>query len=374
MGNTPREPLRPSPLGVLPIGEPLIGLMFVLYRTKGSCLCLRHCILLGNSATLRSEESPMARPMEIQGNLFTLDSPLLGEILGERTVAEFPFFALKKARQLEPMTFEAEGVSIELSAGKYGIATIYDKEILLYVASIMTDLLDRGGMPARTIRFTAHDLFRITGSNASKRSYAYLIDALRRLRNTVVETNIATGGETQEDNFSWLDHFRVMYAEDVRGEKRVKYIEVTVCDWFYRAVLRDRRLAAYDLAYFTLTPIQRRLYELAMFHCEAGQSFELGLEEVAQRMGCGVARLRNARAEITKVAEQDSLPGYVISLHSEKVPTAGRPRLQTIVTFTARHTQRPRPIFPRVTTVVTSEEARSDEQLKVYEDAGEAAS
>jgi plasmid replication initiation protein len=315
----------------------------------------------------------MARPMEIQGNLFTLDSPLLGEILGERTVAEFPFFALKKARQLEPMTFQAEGVTIELSSGKHGIATIYDKEILLYVASIMTDLLDRGGVVARTIRFTAHDLFRITGSNASKRSYTYLIEALRRLRNTIVETNIATGGEIQEDNFSWLDHFRVMYAEDARGEKRVKYIEVTVCDWFYRAVLRDRRLAAYDLDYFTLTPIQRRLYELAMFHCEPGHSFELGLEEVAQRMGCGAARLRNARAEITKVAEQDSLPGYTLSLHSEKVPTAGRPRLQTFVTFTARESLKSRRIIPQITTLVGTDEAKSDEMLKIYEDVGEAA-
>ncbi len=315
----------------------------------------------------------MARPVEVQGNLFTLDSPLLGEILGERTVAEFPFFALKKARQLEPMTFQAEGVTIELSAGKHGIATIYDKEILLYVASIMTDLRDRGGTPARTIRFTAHDLFRITGSNASKRSYAYLIDALRRLRNTVVETNIATGGETQEDNFSWLDHFRVMYAEDMRGEKRVKYIDVTVCDWFYRAVLRDRRLAAYDLDYFTLTPIQRRLYELAMFHCQPGQPFTLGLEVVSQRMGCGAARLRNARAEITKVAEQDSLPGYSLSLHSEKVPTAGRPRLQTFVTFTAHPAQRSRPIVPQIASLPSSDDVRSDELLKVYEDVGEAA-
>ncbi len=153
----------------------------------------------------------------------------------------------------------------------------------------MTDLLDRGGsLPAR------FDLRRTICSALPVRTRASahtlnLIDALRRLRNTVVETNIATGGETQEDNFSWLDHFRVVYAEDVRGEKRVKYIEVTVCDWFYRAVLRDRRLAAYDLDYFTLTPIQRRLYEIAMFHCQPGQPFTLGLEEVAQRMGCGAA-------------------------------------------------------------------------------------
>jgi hypothetical protein len=95
------------------------------------------------------------------------------------------------------------------------------------------------------------------------------------------------------------------------------------------------------------------------------------LEEVAQRMGCGAARLRNARVEITKVAEQDSLPGFSLSLHSEKVPTAGRPRLQTFVTFTTRTTQRLRPIVPQLSIVPGSDDVRSDEKLKVFEDASE---
>jgi hypothetical protein len=90
-------------------------------------------------------------------------------------------------------------------------------------------------------------------------------------------------------------------------------------------------------------------------------------------MGCGAARLRNARAEITKVAEQDSLPGYSLSLYSVKVPTAGRPRLQTFVTFTARETQRSRRIIPQIATLISSEESRSDEKLKVYEDVVESA-
>ena len=312
----------------------------------------------------------MARSPDPQGTLFPIDSPLLGEILGERTVAAFPFFALKKARQLEPMNFSAEGVNIELSAGKHGIATIYDKEILLYVASIMIDLLDRGGTTSRTIRFTAHDLFRITGNNASKRSYAYLIDALRRLRNTVVETNIVTGGEETETNFSWLDQFKVGYANDVNGEKRVKYIEVTVCDWFYRAVHRDRRLAAYDLGYFDLAPIERRLYELAMFNCQPGQTYRLELEEVAQRMGCGLTRIRATRSEIARIAEKDSLPEYSLSLQSEKVPTAGRPRLQTFVTFMARPTSRKR-LLSHEPMLPAFEDDKQDEDIRVYEDAGE---
>ena len=90
-------------------------------------------------------------------------------------------------------------------------------------------------------------------------------------------------------------------------------------------------------------------------------------------MGCGAARLRNARAEITKVAEADSLPGFSLSLHSEKVPTAGRPRLQTFVTFTVRHSQRARPMVPQAASLISSDDVRSDEQLKVYEDVGEVA-
>ena len=312
----------------------------------------------------------MTRSVEAQGNLFAVDSPLLGEILGERTVAEFPFFALKKAKQTESMIFEAAGVRIELSAAKHGIATIYDKEILLYVASIMTDLLDRGGVASRTIRFTAHDLFRITGNNSSKRSYAYLVDALRRLRSTVVETNIVTGGEETETNFSWLDSYKVVYAENVRGEKRVKHIEVTVCDWFFRAVHRDRRIAAYDLGYFELTPIERRLYELAMFNCREDVPYELELEEVAKRMGCGVTRLRATRAEIARIVEEDSIPEYSLSMHSEKVPTAGRPRLQTFITFVARPKSKKRLLSAEPSLPLVDDD-RTDEELKVLEDAGE---
>lgn len=309
-----------------------------------------------------------------QGDLFAVDSPLLGDIMGERTVAEFPFFALKKTKQVEPMIFSADGVTIELSAGRYGIATIYDKEILLYVASIITDLLDRGGTPGRTIRFTAHDLFRITGTNVGARSYTYLIDALRRLRGTVVETNIATGGEETETNFSWLDQFKVAYAKDAKGERRVKFIEVTVCDWFFRAVQRDRRLAAYDLGYFSLSPIERRLYELAMFNCHGGTTFRLELTDVAERMGCGTGRLRATRAEITRISEQDTLPEYSIALVSQKVPSsvprAGRKKLQTFVTFTARSTTKKRVLSPEMMLDMSEDDRTSRDlaDLTVYVD------
>ena len=87
----------------------------------------------------------MARTGAKQGDLFSLiDSPLLADFQGERTVAEFPFFALSKNKHFEPMIFDADDVRIEVSGSKYGIATIYDKEILLYIASLLVDMQERG--------------------------------------------------------------------------------------------------------------------------------------------------------------------------------------------------------------------------------------
>jgi hypothetical protein len=313
----------------------------------------------------------MARATTPQGDLFALiDSPLLADFQGERTVAEFPFFALSKNKQFEPMIFEAGDVRIEISGSKYGIATIYDKEILLYIASLLVDMQERGEQFDRTVRFTAHDLFRVTGTNSSKRSYDYLMDALRRLRSTMIETNIVTGGEREETNFSWLDHFRVVYSESSRGEKRVKHVELTLCDWLYRAVLRDRRIATYDLGYFSLGPIERRLYELALFNCTEEKPLVLSLEQIAALIGCPTnpTRLRAIRKDLVRIAEDDVLPEYRLSVENEKVATAGRPKLETIVRIDLQPSSKKRRLtHERPPTITMVEAEDSSAKLHVIE-------
>lgn len=313
----------------------------------------------------------MARAAAKQGDLFALiDSPLLADFQGERTVAEFPFFALSKNKHFEPMIFESDDVRIEISGAKYGIATIYDKEILLYIASLMVDMQERGEVVGRTVRFTAHDLFRVTGTNSSKRSYEYLLDALRRLRSTMIETNIVTGGEREETNFSWLDNFKVGFSEGARGENRVKYVELTLCDWLYRAVLRDRRIASYDLGYFSLGPIERRLYELALFNCTADQPLVLSLEQIAALIGCptNATRLRAIRKDLVRISEQDILPEFRVTLENEKIPTSGRPKLETMVRIDLHPSAKKRRLkHEHAPTITTTEAEDGTGELRVID-------
>ncbi|MEC7934118.1 MAG: RepA family protein, partial [Pseudomonadota bacterium] len=44
----------------------------------------------------------MSDATSIQGDLFALDSPLLTEVRGERSLMAFPFFALSKGKWTKP--------------------------------------------------------------------------------------------------------------------------------------------------------------------------------------------------------------------------------------------------------------------------------
>lgn len=66
-----------------------------------------------------------------QGELLPLGSPLTGEVRGERSLISFAFFALSKNAWMRPLAYAPPAVSIEARPNARGVATIYDKEIVL---------------------------------------------------------------------------------------------------------------------------------------------------------------------------------------------------------------------------------------------------
>jgi plasmid replication initiation protein len=107
----------------------------------------------------------MARPktMPQQISLFDMDSPLHGKVRGERSIMHFPFFVLSKNPHMERIEYRREGVTIEIRPSDTGVATMWDKEILLYVASLLAQQMADGQVAEEVVTFAAHDFFRITG-------------------------------------------------------------------------------------------------------------------------------------------------------------------------------------------------------------------
>lgn len=247
-----------------------------------------------------------------QGDLFALDSPLLKEVRGERSLMAFPFFALSKGKWSKPLKYNNDSVSIEIVATPKGVATIYDKEVLLYIASLMVAKLEAGQQVSQDFYFTAHDLFRVTGDSASARSYTRLSDALERLQGTQIKTNIEAGGEGQSGFFSWLSDAQLQYSKTKNGERRLKAIKVRLCDWLYRAILRDNRVLEYSSLYFSLGPIERRLYEVARSMCPQGV-LDVDIEALRLQLGYQ-SSIKHFRHEMKRVIESQSIPDFRFEL------------------------------------------------------------
>lgn len=251
-------------------------------------------------------------PPITQGELFRLDSPLLTEVRGERSLMAYPFFALTKAAWMKPLAYKTEAVSIEIGPGPRGVATIYDKEVLLYIASLLVAKLNAGEQVSQDFYFTAHDLFRITGVNSSARSYTRLSDALERLQGTQIKTNIEAGGEGESGFFSWLSEARLTYTKTRNGDRRLKAVRVRLCDWLYRAILRDREVLDYSPNYFQIGPVERRLYEVARASCTHG-AVDVDIEDLRLQIGFQNP-VKIFRHTLKGIIEDDSIPDYRIVL------------------------------------------------------------
>ena len=275
----------------------------------------------------KKDASPPRSPARPQGDLFHLDSPLTSEIRGERSLMAFPFFALSKTAWMKPLTYHHANVSIDVRPSARGVATIYDKEIVLYIASLMAGKIERGEEVGQDFIFTAHDLFSVTSSNHSARSYQRLSEALERLQGTQIKTNIEAGGEGEEGFFSWLSEARLHYSKTRTGERRLKAVKVRLCDWLHRAILRDRQVLAYAAAYFQLGPVERRIYEVARATAEEGR---LEIDLATFRLQIGYQNpLANFRAAMKAIAQADAIPDYQVEVIEDaepEEPTEGRGR------------------------------------------------
>ncbi|MEK0085308.1 replication initiator protein A [Benzoatithermus flavus] len=251
-----------------------------------------------------------------QVDLF-LDSLINAPIKDDRALMEFPFFSLQKAPRMKPLVYDDGKIKVEVRPGDKGIATIWDKDVLIYLASIINDRLERGLPVEKTIRFNAHNLLQVTGRGSGKRAYELLLDAMFRLRSTTIVTTIEADEIKERRGFGWIETFRVIERRNKAGKKVMAACEITLNDWMFRAIVKDRRVLTINPAYFNLTMgLERRLYELARKHCGYQDRWMIALPRLIEKCG-SVLEPRFFKLQLRRVVEEDALPDYHIALRCD---------------------------------------------------------
>jgi plasmid replication initiation protein len=244
-----------------------------------------------------------------------VESLVSAPLRDDRATMEFPFFALQKRPLLTPIIYQDGNVSIRISPGERGIASIWDKDVLIYLSSLINAKIERGEEVSRTVRIAAYDLLRVTRRHTGKNGYQEIYDALFRLRSTTITTDIQSGGERETRGFGWIDSFRILTRENKAGSRVMQGLEITLNDWTFRALVKDRRVLSINPAYFDLTGgLERRLYEIARKHVGRQTEWKVSLLQLAKKCGTMQRNLRRFKFDLKELAELDRLPDYQMFL------------------------------------------------------------
>jgi len=233
---------------------------------------------------------------------------------------EHPVFSLSTRPDRRVLRYAHGTTRVEITPSVKGLATIHDKDVLIYCISQLVARLNRGEAVAAELKLVARDLLCATGRESSGDGYRRLREAFERLSGTRIVTNIVTGGIETTRGFGLIESWEILRRTRTG---RMISVRVRLSDWLYRAVL-DRAVLTLSRDYFRLRkPLERRVYELARKHCGRQAEWRIGLETLLTKTGSASPR-RVFRRMIRDMAAADALPDYTLSFAADLLTV--RPR------------------------------------------------
>jgi plasmid replication initiation protein len=240
---------------------------------------------------------------------FVSDLPLRDQ----RETMERPFFSLAKNKRLKPIDYTSPDGTVwvkVLPHQEYGMATIWDADILIWAASIFAEMKRRRTNEiSRTLHFHPYDLLKAIHRPTGGKEYKHLRESLARLQSTVVRTNIRAKGRRKERQFGWIESWSDIVDEET-GQSRG--MSVTVSDWFYEGVVMEGGILAIDPAYFSITGGRERwLYRVARKHAggHGAEGFAISLPTLFEKSGAE-GEFRRFKFEMRRMVERNELPEF----------------------------------------------------------------
>ncbi|MEL7381877.1 MAG: replication initiator protein A [Pseudomonadota bacterium] len=235
---------------------------------------------------------------------------------------EHPVFSLSVKPDMRELEYEHDGKRVIVVPSGKGLATIMDKDIVLYCISKLVHQLNAGDEISPWVELTAHEAMVATNWRTNRESYQRFEDALDRLRGTTIKTDIPTGDHRQTRGFGLIDEYEIT-RRDESGEAsvfgRMTRVKVKLSDWTYRAVQSMEVLTIHPSYFFLRRPLERRIYELARKHVgDSKRPFRIGLNKLQKKVGSN-SPAKKFKFFVKEIAQDGHVPEYDIAIDGSNV-------------------------------------------------------
>lgn len=196
---------------------------------------------------------------------------------------------------------------------EYGIATVHDQDLLIFVISQLVEANQKGLPASRRVRFTPYQFFGWINRTPTGSAYQRLRDSLHRLRTTSIETTIRSESTRRDriKQFSWISEFGT-----VEEEGKINGVEVVLAEWLFESV-QGFHVLTLDKRYFDIEgAVERWLYLYARKATggETGQwteSFKSLYTKSASQQD-----YKHYANTLRKLAKKNELPGFRLEIRA----------------------------------------------------------
>lgn len=250
---------------------------------------------------------------------------------GDMAAMEHPIFSISRKPDTKERLYKNGEQFVKVRPSNRGIATVHDRDILIYCISQVMAALNEGREVKRQMRFKAFELLSATNRRTGGEAYNRLREAFERLSGTRIQTNIITGGEEILDDFGIIDRFRII--RETR-DGRMLEIEVTLSDWMFNAI-ESKEVLTLSRDYFRLRkPLERRLYEIARKHCGTQDRWVIGLAKLKEKCG-SYSTDKEFKRMLVNILEENSkhshIPDYDFHIEGSQFVAVSRGTVPTQV-------------------------------------------
>jgi plasmid replication initiation protein len=233
---------------------------------------------------------------------------------GDMASMEHPVFSISTKPDKRIRRYEHGSRFVEVTPSVLGLATVHDRDLLIFSISQIMAALNDGREVSQTVRFRAYDLLTATNRGTDGRGYEQLKAALERLAGTRITTNIVTGDVEILRGFGLIDSFEIVRQT---RDGRMQEVEIKLSDWVFNAI-RANEVLTLHRDYFRLRkPLERRIYELARKHCGRQAEWRVSLATLQKKCGSNSTD-KEFRRLVRTIVTQDRLyahiPDYAIEL------------------------------------------------------------
>lgn len=215
-------------------------------------------------------------------------------------------------RRKQGIRHEQGNLFVDISTtGDKGIATYHDNDILIFLTSHLVQAMNNGDRLGRRIFFTANEFFKFSGrEHSSGARYELIWDALTRLQDTFIHTNIKIGGDKEiEERWNWLP--RIKRIKSSQTGKSIGF-EVDIAEAIYHSINQSvPQVLTLDNRYFDFrSGFRKWLYLYARKSAGKDGREWVATERLLHTLSASSSNLNDFRTMLNEVVDSGELADY----------------------------------------------------------------